>query len=278
MTDSDVTSRFAASLQPPVLSINPTGTSRFVILCDHASNRMPAPYGTLGLSARERLMHVAWDPGALGVSSMLAEILDAPLVHSTVSRLVIDPNRAHDAPGLVPAQSEHITIPANETIDTAERTRRIKAFHTPYHQAISDLLDERESRGIESVVVAMHSFTPIYHDVPRPWPVGVIHGGDEAFTRALHDALEDDAPDMNVGWNEPYVATQGIYYTVGMHADQRGLHGTMVEIRNDEILEPSGVNLWAHQMARCLEEAVATLVPISGKAARNTGAEMEKDL
>lgn len=278
MTDSDGASCFAASLQPPVLSVNRTGTSRFVILCDHASNRMPDPYGTLGLSARERLMHVAWDPGALGVSKMLAEILDAPLVHSTVSRLVIDPNRAHDAPGLIPAQSEHVIIPANENIGTAERTRRIKAFHTPYHQAISDLLDERESRGIESVVVAMHSFTPVYNDVPRPWPVGVIHGGDEAFTRALHDVLEDDAPDMNVGWNEPYVATQGIYYTVGTHADQRGLHGTMVEIRNDEILEQPGVTRWAHRMALCLEEAIATLVPVPVGVTKNTEAEISGNL
>lgn len=128
------------------------------------------------------------------------------------------------------------------------------------------------------MLVAIHSFTPIYKDVPRPWPVGVIHGGNQTFTRTLFDALEADTQDMNVGWNEPYIATQGIYFTMGTHADQRGLHGTMVEIRNDEILDQIGVTRWAHQMARCLEGAIATLEPASLEAVQNTGSEIGRDL
>jgi len=252
MAKDDVHTEFAASLRPPALSFNRAGASRFVIVCDHASNHIPVGYGTLGLTAIERLMHIAWDPGALAVSKRLADMLDAPLVQSTTSRLLVDPNRDHDARDLIPAISEATPIPVNAHVSAADRAARIARFHTPYHQAITELLDARAAQGIESILVAMHSFTPVYHGEQRPWPVGLIHGGDETFTRTLFDALKADAPDMNVGWNEPYAARQGIYYTMDKHADQRGLHGTMVEIRHDEILEPLGVNRWAERMARCL--------------------------
>src|SRR5436305_11817834 len=106
MVEYGVASRFAASLLPPAITINAEGRSPFVLECDHASNRIPEPYNDLGLSAIERLRHIAWDPGALSVSRNLVELLDAPLVHSTVSRLVIDCNRTHDAPDLIPTLSE----------------------------------------------------------------------------------------------------------------------------------------------------------------------------
>ncbi len=250
---------FAASLRPPAIVFNPMGRSRFLIVCDHASNHMPAAYDALGLSAIERLMHIAWDPGALAVSKRLSALLDAPLVQSTNSRLLVDPNRGHDAEDLIPEISEATPIPGNAAVSAEERAARIAKFHTPYHKAIAALLDARTARGIESILVAMHSFTPVYHGAQRPWPVGLIHGADTGFTEALFDALKADAPEMNVGWNEPYAARQGIYYTMDLHADQRGLHGTMVEIRHDEILTPAGVTDWTERMARCLTRLLATL-------------------
>ena len=244
-----------ASDDKPVLVTNARGASPFVIVCDHASNRIPARYGDMGLSAVERLSHIAWDPGALAVSRLLSEALDAPLVHSTVSRLVIDCNRALDAPDLIWTLSEATRIPANENLSPEERQYRIDQYHRPYHAAIETLLEARRHAGRDTILVCMHSFTPVYLGVARPWPIGLIHGQDTGFTRAVFSALKAEDPDMAVGWNEPYAALNGVTLTLEKHGDGHGLEATMIEIRNDEILQPAGVAFWADRLARCLENA-----------------------
>lgn len=245
--------------QPACAVHNRNGRSPFVLVCDHASNRIPEPYGTLGLSAVERVSHIAWDPGALAVCHELVDTLDCALVASTVSRLIIDCNRQHDAPDLILPLSELTPIPGNAEVSPLERAHRIEAYHRPFHEAIAGLLDERAARGQETVLVAMHSFTPIYKGVSRPWEIGVIHARDEAMTRALADALKADAPEINVGWNEPYKALNGVTYTLEYHGDGRNLVSTMIEIRNNEILEPAGVTQWAQRLARCLPKARGAL-------------------
>ncbi len=241
--------------QKAVLVSNARGRSPFVIVCDHASNRIPEKYGDLGLTGTERLSHIAWDPGALAVSRQLSELLDAPLVQSTVSRIVIDCNRDLDAPDLIWTLSETTRIAANENLEAAERQYRIDHFHRPYHASIETLLEARRHAGQETVLVCMHSFTPVYHGVARPWPIGLIHGVDPTYTRALFESLTADEPGLNVGWNEPYAALNGVTLTLEKHGDQRGLDATMIEIRNDEILEPAGVTLWSTRLANCLETA-----------------------
>lgn len=245
-----------ASVVPPVLVFNADGRSPFVLACDHASNRFPEPYGDLGLTPHQRLMHIAWDPGAAAVALQLSDLLDAPLVASTVSRLVIDCNRRHDAPDLIPVMSERTEIPGNVGIGDNERAARIGAFHEPFHTALEQVLEGRKAAGIPTVLVTVHSFTPVYKDVSRPWPIGLIHAHDEGFTAALRDALVDDEAGLNVGWNEPYSALNGVTYTLEHHGEDRGLEATMIEIRHNEILEPEGVSLWAARLARCLEAAL----------------------
>lgn len=244
----------AESLQPPVIVQNQDGASPFVLVCDHASNRIPERYGDMGLQARERFMHIAWDPGALAVAQALVALLDAPLVHSTVSRLVIDCNRPPDSAELIPTVSERTVIPANRGLPAAERAYRLATYHRPFHDAVAALLDQRESAGRENVLVTIHSYTPVYLDVPRPWPIGLIHGCDARFTRALHSALHAETG-LDIGWNEPYAAHRGVTYTLEHHGDGRDIAATMIEIRNNEILEPDGVQAWAARVSRCLEHA-----------------------
>ena len=241
--------------QKAVLVSNARGASPFVIVCDHASNRIPERYGDMGLTATERLSHVAWDPGALAVSQRLSDQLDAPLVQSTVSRIVIDCNREIGAPDLIWTLSESTRIAANENLSADERQYRIDHFHRPYHASIETLLEARRHAGQETILVCMHSFTPVYLGVVRPWPIGLIHGVDTGYTQALFDALKAEDPEMNVGWNEPYAALNGVTLTLEKHGDGRGLPATMIEIRNDEILEPAGVAFWSVRLARCLEMA-----------------------
>lgn len=238
-----------------VLVSNARGSSPFVIVCDHASNRLPARYGTLGLSPVERLSHIAWDPGALAVARALGARLDAPVVESTVSRLIIDCNRDLDAPDLIWTLSEATAIPANENLVEEERRFRIDHFHRPYHASIETLLESRRHAGLESILVCVHSFTPVYHGVARPWPVGLIHGLDDRFTRAVFDSLKAEDETLEVGWNQPYAALKGVTLTLERHGDGRGIDATMIEIRHDEILSPSGVSLWSGRLAHCLTTA-----------------------
>lgn len=235
--------------------INADGGSPFVLVCDHASHTIPDAYGEMGLTAPERLSHIAWDPGALAVSRSLSALLHAPLVASRVSRLVIDANRDAASPGLIWTLSEATRIAANENLTEIERRHRVDAYHRPYHAAIEDVLDRRRRDEKEAILVCVHSFTPVFHGVARPWEIGLIHGRDDRFTRALNTALAADQSSLNIGWNEPYSALSGVTYTLEHHGDERGLEATMIEIRNDEILEPQGVAYWAELLARCLSTA-----------------------
>ena len=243
------------SRQNSVLVSNARGASPFVVVCDHASNRLPEKYGDLGLSQLERVSHIAWDPGALAVSRALSEKLDAPLVQSTVSRLVIDCNRDLTAPDLIWTLSEATRIAANENLAAEERSFRIDHFHRPYHASIETLLEARRHAGQETILVCVHSFTPVYYGIPRPWPIGLIHGVDQRYTQALYEALKADDCELNVGWNEPYAALNGVTLTLEKHGDGRGLEATMIEIRHDEILEPTGVAKWSSRLAHCLQTA-----------------------
>ena len=244
---------------PPVRVFNARGQSPFVLACDHATNHIPEEYADLGLSPHQRLMHIAWDPGALGVALQLSEMLDAPLVASTVSRLVVDCNRAPDAPDLVTTISERTEIVGNREVTDEERRARVERYHAPFHEAIAAQLDSRLAAGREAILVSIHSFTPVYKDVWRPWPVGLITPQDARFTQSLFDALREATPGLLVGWNEPYSAHVGVTHTLEHHGDRRGIPCSMVEIRHDEILGDDGIALWASRLAEALRVAVGVM-------------------
>jgi predicted N-formylglutamate amidohydrolase len=230
---------------------NRGGRGPYVILCDHASNRLLPEHGTLGLDAAALERHIAWDPGALPVSHMLAEQLDATLVAANLSRLVVDCNRSLDAPDLIPELSETTVIPGNRNLSRADRTERIELVHVPFHAAIEGLIDERLERGQETRLVSVHSFTPTYKRAARPWHIGILHDDDERLSRPMIEALRDVAG-ITVGDNQPYSPADRVYYTLERHGRLRGLPCAMIEIRNDEILQDSGQRLWAERLAGIL--------------------------
>lgn len=240
---------------------NAGGRSPFVLVCDHASPHIPTQYGDMGLTGEERLSHIAWDPGALSVSLGLSERLDAPLVASRISRLVIDANRDTTSPGLFWTLSEATRIAANENLPEAERQHRIDAYWRPYHAAIEGVLEGRLREERETILVCIHSFTPVFLGVARPWPIGLIHGRDDRYTRALQAALAAAEPGLEIGWNEPYSALTGVTYTLEHHGDARGIAATMLEIRNDEIRDAAGVERWVDRLARSLPVAAAASRP-----------------
>jgi predicted N-formylglutamate amidohydrolase len=248
---------------------NRYGSSPFVIICDHASNVIPQEYGTLGLDAAELTRHIAWDPGALPVSRRLSSALDAPLVESCISRLVIDCNRPLDSPDLIATVSETTEVPGNRGLDAAERARRIALAHEPFHDAIDAVVTERLHAACPAWLVSIHSFTPVYKLVPRPWHVGVIHDGDIRLAEPIIGALRRTG--AVVGDNEPYSPADRVYYTLERHARARGLPCAMIEIRNDEIRDQAGQWKWADILGRLLarlagEESVFARSEASGGA------------
>jgi len=228
----------------PVRVTNRAGGSPFVLLCDHASNYLPAQFGTLGLEPSEMMRHIAWDPGALPVAAMLAERLDATLVESGVSRLVVDCNRPLDAHDLIPAVSETTSIPANEDLSAEQREVRIALSWQPFHNAIEAVVEERMARRQPTVLVSIHSFTPVYRGSSRPWQIGIIHDEDRRVADPLVAALRQ-VPGLNIGVNEPYSPADRVYFTLERHARSRGLPCAMIEIRNDEIADAAGQGKWA---------------------------------
>jgi predicted N-formylglutamate amidohydrolase len=227
-----------------VRTTNRKGSSPIVLLCDHASNFIPEALGTLGLERSELARHIAWDPGAAPVAQRMAASLDAVLIESRVSRLVIDCNRPLDAPDLIPAVSETTAIPGNAGLSVEQRAERIALAYEPFHAEIEALVSERLAEGIETRLVSIHSFTPVYKRVARPWHIGIIHDDDRRLATPLIAAFQA-LRGVAVGINEPYSPADRVYHTLERHARSRGLPCAMIEIRNDEISATAGQRKWA---------------------------------
>jgi predicted N-formylglutamate amidohydrolase len=232
---------------------NAEGRGAFVLVCDHASNFFPPEFGFLGLSPEEREAHIAWDPGALGVAQHLSRLLDAPLAYGRVSRLILDCNRAIDAPDLIAERSETAPIPGNLKLGEAERRRRIASIHEPFHRALDRLVTRRLAAGLPTALIAVHSFTPIYRGVSRPWEIGILFDQNRRLADILIAGL--GAAGLTVGMNQPYSPADRVYYTLSRHAEARGLDCVMIEIRNDLIRTERAEEEWALRIARIVSDA-----------------------
>ncbi|ARO13584.1 N-formylglutamate amidohydrolase family protein [Ketogulonicigenium robustum] len=228
--------------------------ARWLITCDHATNRVPdwVSGGDLGLPAADMARHIAYDPGAAGVARALGDLLDAPVVLSRFSRLVMDPNRGEDDPTLLMRLYDGTVIPANRAADADERGRRLDRLYRPYHAAI----DALAQRHPDTVIVAIHSFTPqLRARPPRPWHIGVLFDeADPALSHALIAQLQAEG-DLVVGANQPYSGhLPGD--SIDRHALQAGRANTLIEIRNDLIDGPAAQSLWAARLAPLLQTAL----------------------
>ncbi|HTW54303.1 MAG TPA: N-formylglutamate amidohydrolase [Stellaceae bacterium] len=242
----------------PVRILRPESAAAFVLAADHAGRLIPRALGTLGLDDVERNRHIAWDIGIAAVTEALAALLDATAILQAYSRLVIDCNRAPGHPTSIPAISETTVIPGNENLTDEDRGIRRRAIFDPYHAALTRLLDERKAAGRRTVLVAMHSFTPLFKGVSRAVEVGVLYHHETRLSRLMLELLRAEGG-LVVGANEPYAITDDSDYTVPVHGEGRGLEHVEIEIRQDLIADAAGQTAWAERMARLLEEADARL-------------------
>lgn len=230
---------------------NATGSARFVLLCDHASRLIPAELDGLGLSGPDLLSHIAWDIGAAEVTAALSALLGAPAILCGSSRLVIDCNRQPDHPALIPDVSAGIAVPGNAALSAASKAERVGRWFRPYHDAVEAVLLERAGRGVESILVSIHSMTPVLDGVSRPWQIALSSADDRRLSDPVLKALR--APgDLVVGDNEPYRVEPDVDYSIPFHALRRGLRYLQVEFRQDEIADAAAQRRGASRLAAAM--------------------------
>lgn len=244
----------------PGLGETPAG---LVLICEHGSKTLPIGYpslgGDLGLSEAAKVSHAAWDIGALGLARGLAARL-APetggvvLVSAPLSRLAYDLNRAPDHPGAMPTKSEVFDVPGNAGLTPAQRLARTEAICLPFHATLSAQINRLVALGRRPAVIAIHSFTPVYHGVSRDVEFGVIHDDDLALTMATLTAAEGCGLDTRL--NEPYSAKGDVTHTIRLHAVPLRLPNTMLEIRNDLIADAPAQEAMAERLAPVLAAAL----------------------
>jgi predicted N-formylglutamate amidohydrolase len=254
-----MTQALLAADEPPAFQLeNERGRSPFFLICDHAGRLIPRALGTLGLGPADLDRHIAWDIGAAAVARAMSGILDACLVLQTYSRLVIDCNRPIDSPSSIVAESERTPIPGNQHLSATDAERRAREVFRPYHERIEALLADRELHRMPTHLISVHSFTPIFLALARPWHAAVLYHRDARLAHALRSALQRD-PTLAIGDNEPYAVSDETDYAIPRYGEKRGLLHVEIEIRQDLIATPDGQREWAERLSAALDHALGTL-------------------
>ena len=225
---------------------------------DHAGRDIPSRLGTLGLCEPDLSRHIAWDIGVASLGRLLAPRLDAAFIAQRYSRLVIDCNRDPARADSMPPLSDGTAIPGNADLSAAERQARIAQVFAPYHAVITAELDARTARGLPTVVVALHSFTPVMQGFQRPWRFGILHLGGSPFSDAMLARLRAEPDAGEVGDNQPY-RMDDVDFTIPHHAIGRGLDYVELEVRQDLLADPGGQEAIAEGLARVLPAALADI-------------------
>src|SRR5262245_53735942 len=243
---------------PPVLEFNDTGDSPYLLTCDHYGRLIPRVLGDLGVSESDRVRHIAWDIGIAGVAEQLSDHLGAHLIAQRYSRLVIDCNRPPEVASSIPSISEATVIPGNEKLSGEAAAIRRREIFDPYHRRIEEIIDARLHRRRPTVLVSLHSFTPVYAGIARPWHIGTLYHRNRTLPQLLLQHLRAEG-DLVVGDNEPYAVSDTTDYTIPVHGEMRSLINTGIEIRQDLIGDWSGQQQWAERLARILKDIEETL-------------------
>ncbi|WP_086994759.1 N-formylglutamate amidohydrolase [Rhizobium sullae] len=233
----------------------PHGKSPLLVICEHASWTLPEQFGDLGLSEEALKSHIAWDPGALAVARGISTALDATLVFQRFSRLIYDCNRPPESPAAMPEKSEIYAIPGNQNLSAEERRARTEALYLPFHDVVRGLIKDRHGRGQETVIVTVHSFTPVYNGKERAVELGILHDADSRLADLML-AGAVDAPLYKTERNEPYGPQDGVTHTLILHGLSNGFRNVMIEVRNDLISDDAGQGVMADYLKGLLQQSL----------------------
>jgi predicted N-formylglutamate amidohydrolase len=254
----------------PFEIFNPDGKSPLVLICEHASRRMPVGLGQLGMNAAALETHIAWDPDARAVAEKLALMLDAPLVAAGFSRLVLDLNRPLDSDDLIPERCGDIEVPGNRQLDGVTRQVRIDTLYHPFHLAVDRIIEQKLCQGQRPMVVPVHSFTPHLAGQQRPWHIGVMWERDGGLASPFLQHLAVDTT-LCIGLNQPYTAHEYTNYTLQVHGESRGLPCLMLEIRQDVIDSPSKASEYSRLIGSAIQRCMPLLPGLAGAVQADGG-------
>lgn len=235
--------------------LNQSGASPVLLICEHASNFIPAEFSSLGLTKDVQQSHIAWDPGALGVTTRMSELLDAQAVVGCVSRLVYDCNRPPHAIDAVPTKSEIFEVPGNTDLSTEEYQSRVDTCFAPFKDLIRKTI--RWSRT-PRVIVTLHSFTPVYKGENRTTEIGILHDEDSRLADVMLRNAKDFSQ-LKVQRNQPYGPEDGVTYTLRVHGLENGLLNVMIELRNDLVATSAQQQQIATLLCDMLNDALEKL-------------------
>lgn len=241
---------------PPFMTYNDRGKARVLLVADHASPYFPGAMNQLGLADWVLERHVAWDIGSDKLTRLLADVLDAQAVLAGFSRLIVDPNRRLDDPTSIPEVSDGIGIPGNLDLDEGKKALRLQSFFQPYHHAIKDRLGRFAARGEVPALIAVHTCTPVFDRVVRPWHIGVMWDSDPRIALPLMEGLRR-MDGICVGDNEPYSGRHPHDFTVDFHGERAGLPHVGIEVRQDLVRDEAGARQWAAILAAALGPVLA---------------------
>jgi len=241
---------------PPFVILHEHGAAPALVICDHASRAFPRGMKRLGLPELPSWQHIAWDIGAGELARGLANALDAPAVLAGYSRLIVDCNRKPEDPEAFRLESDGWVVPGNASLGELERRTRLACFFDPYHEAIAAMLAGFRRRNVVPMVISVHTFTPEMAGTVRPWHIGVLWDKDESSARRLIAGLRQ-VEGLVVGDNQPYSGKHPSDYTIDHHAEQAGLPHVCIEVRQDTLESPAGVERWVRLLGRLLSELIS---------------------
>tara|TARA_B100000161_G_scaffold50962_1_gene33064 strand:+ start:180 stop:959 length:780 start_codon:yes stop_codon:yes gene_type:complete len=235
--------------------LNENKESDFLIICDHASNKIPTNFKELGLSKEILDSHIAFDIGAKEVAVCLSNILECPLVMTDFSRLLIDPNRGIDDPTLIMRISDNKIVKGNRNINnfkkSKEKDERVKKYYDVYHNKISEFINFKEKDKKYPSIISIHSFTPVWRNKKRDIDIGILWDNDYRLPDIFFNYLKENHKNLVIGDNQPYSGRLK-NDTLYKHATINGLSNILIEIRQDLITDKKGQKYFANLLSKPL--------------------------
>jgi len=172
-----------------------------VITCEHGGNWIPKPYRELFQDSQAILAtHQGFDSGALSMANTLATEFSAPLVASTISRLLVDLNRSIGHPRL------HHEVIRNTS--TSVRQRIVRDYYQPYRGQVEKLVRQAIIAHGRVIHLSSHSFTPELNGKTRKADIGLLYNParpkESVLCKHWQAAFKTCAPDLIIRRNYPY--------------------------------------------------------------------------
>lgn len=234
----------------PFVVVAPRSVAPVVLCCEHAHASLPDRVRPSTVERRVLRSHWGWDPGAWPLTVALARRLDTSAIGGGLSRLWIDLNRHVADDTLVRRRAGGVELSWNAGLDHADRERRIRSCHAPYHDRLDELIVARLVRGVRPLVFAVHSFTPELHGRTRDYEIGVLYDRDAPQAHRLGRSLREAG--LRVRYNQPYSGKRGMMYSADRHGTHHRLRCLELEINQGSFTTARSVRSLAAAVAPAL--------------------------